>query len=119
MTDASPPPRPKRGYLGPGVIALVALVGLALLINYAGLSTTPPHTLSGADAATLVSQGLQAQQGTAEPPQVTCPKSEPIRRGLTFVCLWHRAGGATVPISVTETNGAGRLSFTSPTTTTG
>jgi hypothetical protein len=119
VTDAPPPARPKRGYLGPGVIALVALVGLALLINYTALSTASPHTLAGTDAATLVSQGLQAQQGTAEPPQVTCPESEPIRNGLTFVCQWHQAGGATVPIHVTETNGAGRLSFTSPTTTTG
>jgi hypothetical protein len=63
VTDVPPPARPKRGYLGPGVIALVALVGLALLINYVALSNTPPHTLSGADAATLVSQGLQASRG--------------------------------------------------------
>ena len=105
------PRRPKRGYLVPGIIALVVLAALAVIINYAGLSHPSPHTLSGSDAATLISQGLQSDQGASSPPQISCPAREPIRAGVTFRCTWHRPGGTLTPVEVTETDGTGNLRF--------
>ena len=104
------PPRPKRGYLGPGIIALVVLVVLALVINYAALSHPAPRAISGADAATLIAQGLQSEQNTSQPPSVTFP-AEPVRAGLTFRCELRHADGTSSVIVVTEVNGSGKLSF--------
>ncbi|MHB1535626.1 MAG: DUF4333 domain-containing protein [Acidimicrobiales bacterium] len=103
-------PAPKRGYLVPGLIALVFLVGAAVLINYTALSHHVSRRLNGPDVATLISQGLQAQLGARVPPQVSCPAHEPLRAGLTFECVLDRHGRRSA-VQVTETNRAGQLSF--------
>lgn len=102
----------RRGYLVPGIIALVVLAAIALVVNFVGLSHRSPHTLSRSDAATLISQGLQAQRGGSGRPQVSCPADEPVRPGVRFECTLHHPNGSTQPIQVTETDGSGDLRFT-------
>jgi hypothetical protein len=102
----------RRGYLGPGIIALVALAAVALVVNFVGLSHRSPHTLSRNDAATLISQGLQAQQGGSSRPQVSCPVDEPVRAGVQFECTLHHPDGSSQQIQVTETDASGDLHFT-------
>jgi len=102
----------RRGYLGPGIIALVVLAAIGLVINFVGLSHRSPHTLSGSDAATLISQGLQAQHGGSGRPQVSCPASEPVRSGVRFECSLHEPDGSSRSIAVTETDRSGDLRFT-------
>jgi Domain of unknown function (DUF4333) len=102
---------PRRGYLGPGIIALAALAVIALIINFVGLAPSSPRTLSRTDAATLISQGLQAQQGGSARPQVSCPADEPVRAGMAFRCTLHHPDGSSQPIQVTETDSRGDIRF--------
>ncbi len=101
----------RRGYLGPGIIALGVLAIIAVIVNFVGLSPSSPRTLSRTDAATLISQGLQSQQGGASRPQVSCPANEPARAGMAFQCVLHHPDGSSQPIQVTETDSRGDLRF--------
>lgn len=98
-------PRPRRGYLVPGLIALVVLAAIAVVVNFVGLQSRTPRTLAGSEAATLISQQLQAAHQEATPPDVTCPASEPLRAGVVFRCVLHRTGQPPVGLRVTELAG--------------
>src|ERR1700722_10017793 len=97
-------PRPKRGYLVPGIIALGVCAALGVIIDVAGLQSHTASHLAGADVEVLVSQSLQAATGQHSPPQVRCPAEEPRRAGVTFDCTLLRAGRPPAVITVTETS---------------
>jgi hypothetical protein len=102
-------PRPKRGYLLPGTIALVVCAAIAVVIDLAGIQSHTPTTLAGHQIESLVSQSLQAQHPQRNPPQVRCPASEPLRAGLAFDCSLVQGGRPAGTIRVTELSGAGAL----------
>jgi len=101
----TPGPRPaKRGYLLPGVIALTVLGLLALVGGYLTLQPHLPDTLDGPVVARFLSEDLQQGRNA---PEVTCPSTEPVRRGLVFYCRLLRPGHPDVRLKVTETGHAG------------
>ena len=110
MPEGRPVPA-RRGYLLPGLIALVVLGVLAVLIDVVGLQHRAPRTLAGPDVATLIAQDLQTRTGAHQPPQVRCPASEPVRAGVEFTCEEQAAGG-TRTIRVRETSAGGAFTFT-------
>jgi hypothetical protein len=67
-----------------------------------------PALLHGADLSQQISMGIQAQEGTHDPPDVRCPPTEPVRNGWQFVCT-RMKGGRAVPVQVVEVDGRGRL----------
>jgi hypothetical protein len=99
-----------KGYFVPGLIALAVMVAAGGVVNFAGLDHAHPSSLAGSDVSTFVAQGIQAEQGLAAPPTITCPTSEPVRTGLSFTCTWERAGGDR-PVKVTETDSRGQYHF--------
>ncbi len=106
--------RPRRGYFLPGVIALGALLGIGTAFGAGDLVHQAPRVLSGAEVASQVELGLQAELDTVSQPYVTCPASEPVKAGLTFTCLEHPRTGPARPISVTEIDAHGQLRFGRP-----
>ncbi len=115
MSDAAPAPaagalpRKKRGYLVPGVIALVVCAGLATLIDVAGLQARTPARLAATEAETFLSEAVQARDNLATPPSVRCPGTEPLRAGVSFSCV-IRLAGRDHRVRVQEGSG-GRLSY--------
>jgi hypothetical protein len=108
-------PRPKRGYLVPGIIALVVCATIGIVIDLAGLQSRTPSTLAGRQLDALVSQSLQATHPQRTPPQVRCPATEPERTGLVFDCSLVRPGRHDGVIRVTELSGSGTLHISAPT----
>ncbi|MCU4184713.1 DUF4333 domain-containing protein [Acidiferrimicrobium sp. IK] len=97
----------RRGYLVPGLIALAVLAVLAVGIDLIGLRHPTPKALNGPDVATLIAQDMQTRTGASQPPQITCPASEPVRAGLEFDCRLHQAGGVrTIQVRETSAEGA-------------
>ncbi len=107
-------PRPKRGYLVPGIIALVVCAAMATVIEFGGLRSHTPPSLAGHDVEALVSQRLQATHPQGSPPQVRCPAVEPLRAGLSFDCVFLEGGRPAGTIRVTELSAAGTLHVSSP-----
>lgn len=108
---ARPAAGSRRGYFVPGLIALLALVGLGAAFNIGGLDHQRPSRLDGAQVASTVAQGLQAQRRLPSPPSITCPPSEPVRAGLRFSCRWQEPRG-TRTVQVTELGDRGQFRFT-------
>jgi Domain of unknown function (DUF4333) len=103
------PPARRSTYLRSGAVALVVVVVMGYLINLLLLQRHTGSTLDGHEVAQLVSQGIQAQSGSAEPPQVSCPPSIPIHQ-TNFNCTLEK-GKSRVVVQV-QRDPAGRLSFT-------
>ena len=101
-------PRPaRRGYLVPGLIALAVLALIAVVIDVVGLEHPTPRTLAGPDVATLIAQDMQTRTGASQPPQISCPASEPVRAGLRFAChLQSGRGSRTIEVRETSAQGA-------------
>jgi Domain of unknown function (DUF4333) len=99
-----------KGYFIPGLIALAVMVAAGGVVNFAGLDHAHPSNLAGNDVATFVAQGIQAQQGLAAPPTISCPPREPVRTGLSFTCTWQQVGGDR-QVKVTETDARGQYRF--------
>ncbi len=110
--SAAPAPKrvTKRGYWLPGLIALTFLILAALVINFVGLRHTDPRMLHGRDVETQLAENLQAVGGSAQPPEVSCPSSEPVRKGLVFTCVVHRGSGLSTLV-VTETDNRGAYKY--------
>jgi hypothetical protein len=104
-------PRPKRGYLLPGTIALFVCAAIAVVIDLAGLQTHTPHVLAGQDVEQYLQENLQT---TSSPPAVHCPADEPLRTGLTFTCIVTPTGGTARAVRITEIsdNGSFRIDGT-------
>jgi hypothetical protein len=102
---------PRRGYLVPGVIALVVCAALAVVIDLVGLQSHTPTTLVGSEIATDISQAIQSSRGDTSPPEVRCPASEPMRAGTAFDCTLLQAGRPPTPIRVSETGSTGGFHF--------
>ncbi|HLH47318.1 MAG TPA: hypothetical protein VKV25_09170 [Acidimicrobiales bacterium] len=100
-------PRPKRGYLLPGTIALTVLAAGAALFAVVGLQTHYPGHLAGPEVASQIGVDIQTRSARAEalPPTVRCPAREPVRAGYVFHCTLVRGGRATRTITVTEGGG--------------
>jgi hypothetical protein len=104
----APAPGARRGYLLPGVIALVALVAIGAAAGAGDLDHSRPSTLHGPDVAHELALGIQAQQGSRPLPDVRCPATEPVHDGWQFACrLVGRAPDRSV--RVTEIDGRGHL----------
>ena len=103
------PTPPRRGYLVPGIIALLVLAVIAVVIDVAGLQSHTPTTLAGSQIAQDVSEALQAAQQHATSPDVRCPAEEPLRVGLVFDCTLLRSGRPPETIRVTERTKSGTL----------
>jgi hypothetical protein len=110
------PPARRRGYFLPGLIALGFLVGLGALFGAGDLAHPAARNIYGSDIAQQIAEGLQAQQGSASLPTVSCPAREPVQAGLRFECRWSTSGGGRRPVFVTETDSRGevRWSLTPP-----
>jgi hypothetical protein len=91
---------PRRGYLVPGVIALVVLAVIALVIDVAGLQSHSPRSFSAEDVEQDITSWAQSQMGLTNP-SATCPGSEPKRTGTVFYCSLT-ASGRTRRVQVTE-----------------
>jgi hypothetical protein len=107
-------PRPKRGYLLPGTIALVVCAAIATVIDVTGIQSHTPSSLPGSQVATFLSQSLQYTHPQATPPQVRCPADEPLRAGLSFRCVLVRPGHPDADILVTETSAHGTFRYQPP-----
>jgi hypothetical protein len=103
-----PPPRRRRGYWIPGLIAITVLTSIGVAFGAGDLNHRSPQTLHGSDVAQQIAFGIQAQEHLHRPPDVHCPPTEPVRNGRQFVC--SRVGaGPSVPIHVVEIDDRGRL----------
>jgi hypothetical protein len=101
----------RRGYFVPGLVALVALLGIGLAVGAGDLNHRAPHTLDGSDVAAQIALALQVQQGSSGPPKVDCPGPQPVRAGWTFTCtMVGRTGNEA--IHVVEVDGRGNLHWT-------
>ncbi len=107
------PPR-RRGYLVPGLIALIVCAGLAALIDVTVLQSHTPSRLVGSEVATQLAQAIQADRSEAQPPVIHCPPSEPLRAGRVFYCTLVRPGHNDAVIKVTEASTAGQFHFALP-----
>jgi Domain of unknown function (DUF4333) len=105
-----PAGRRRRGYWIPGLIAIAVLVAIGVAFGAGDLAHRGPNTLAGPELAQTLGQAIQAADGTASPPSVHCPDSEPARAGLQFVCMVTQ-GRAIRQVHVTEINGRGGLSW--------
>jgi hypothetical protein len=110
-------PRPKRGYLLPGTIALVVCAVIAVVIDLAGIQSRTPSSLAGRQVEAYLSQSLQYLHPQAAPPQVRCPANEPLRAGLSFDCSLLAAGRPPATIVVTETSASGTFRYRPPAAT--
>jgi hypothetical protein len=104
----APPPRARRGYLLPGVIALVVLVAIGAAVGAGDLDHSRPNTLHGPDMAQQLALGIQAQQGWRTLPDVRCPATEPVRDGWQFACRLV-GSGPDRSVQVTEIDSRGHL----------
>jgi hypothetical protein len=102
--------RRRRGYWIPGLIALAVLLGIGLAFGAGDLDHGGPNTLAGPEMDQDLARAIQASEGTPSPPTVHCPRSEPARAGLQFVCTVTGAG-PTRTVHVTEIDGRGGLSW--------
>ena len=111
MTETEEPARAGRrgkGYFLPGLIALVALVGLGLLVAGAGdLEHPAARTLDGTAIASQIALAIQAEQNSVAAPHVTCPAHEPVRAGFQFDCTMP--GHPSKAVLVTELDSRGRI----------
>jgi hypothetical protein len=104
----APMPRPKRGYLLPGAIALAVLVIIGVVVGAGDIQHSAPTSLYGKDVASNLSGGIETEQGWHTAPQLMCPPVEPARQGLEFQCtLVHDGNRQTV--DVYEVNNHGNL----------
>jgi hypothetical protein len=102
------PARGRRGYWLPGAIAMTVLVIIAVAVGAGDLDHGAPKTLHGADVASEIALGIQAQEAASKAPAVTCPDTEPVRSGLRFECSLV-AAGRSVSVDVVEIDGRGQL----------
>jgi hypothetical protein len=86
------------------------LAALAVVIDVLGQQHTTPRSLAGPDVATLIAQGMQAQSGAHQPPQIRCPATEPVRAGLDFDCQLQTAAGLRT-VAVHETSAQGEFTW--------
>jgi hypothetical protein len=106
--EGTPPPRRRRGYWIPGLIAIAVLTAIGVAFGAGDLNHRSPRILHGSDVAQQIALGIQAQENLHQPPEVRCPASEPVRNGRRFICT--RVGsGPAVLIHVVEIDNRGRL----------
>jgi hypothetical protein len=117
-----PDDQPKRrGYWIPGLIALAALVIIGLILGAGDLSHPAYTSINGPDIEQQISQAMQVEQSAGTAPDITCPRREPVRVGLTFDCTARTAHGQQV-VHVTEIDNRGDIRWspsppgTTPTT---
>jgi hypothetical protein len=91
---------PRRGYLVPGIIALVVLAVIALVIDVTALQSHSPSSIVGQEVEQDISSWAQAQEGLSSP-VASCPAHEPKRDGAVFYCTLT-ASGRTRTVRVTE-----------------
>jgi Domain of unknown function (DUF4333) len=105
---AGGPPRRRRGYFLPGIIALAALLAIGAAIGAGDLSHPAPKTLGGPDVASELAFGIEGQVGATSPPPVSCPATVPVRDGYRFRCttILH---GSPRPVAVVEIDTRGHL----------
>ena len=116
---AAPDVQPKRrGYLLPGLIALAARVTIGLIFGAGDLSHPAYTSINGPDIEQQIAQAMQVEQNIGTAPEVTCPRREPVRAGLTFDCTARTPTGEQV-VHVTEIDSRGeiRWSLSTPPTT--
>lgn len=116
---AAPDVQPKRrGYWVPGLIALTVLVMIGLIFGAGDLSHPAYTSINGPDIELQISQAMQVEQNTGTAPEISCPRREPVRAGLTFDCSARTPTGQEV-VHVTEIDnrGAIRWSLSPPSTT--
>jgi hypothetical protein len=116
---APPDDKPKRrGYWVPGFIALAALVIIGLLFGAGDLSHPAYTSINGPDIEQQISEAMQAEQNSANPPDVSCPRREQVKLGLAFDCTARTPSGQQV-VHVTEIDNRGeiRWSLSPPPTT--
>jgi hypothetical protein len=102
----------RRGYFLPGVIALAALLALGAAFGAGDLQHRGPSILAGRDVAEQLALAMQAQVAAPSAPSISCPSTEPVRKGLVFYCKvapWRGAGRRE--LRVTEVDSSGRLSW--------
>jgi hypothetical protein len=106
--ETGPPPRRRRGYWIPGLIAIAVLTAIGVAFGAGDLNHRSPRVLHGRDVAQQIALGIQVQEKLHQPPDVHCPASEPVRNGWRFVCTRIGAGPPR-PIRVVEVDNRGRL----------
>lgn len=104
--------RARRGYFLPGFIALVALLIIGLAVGAGDLEHPAATKLVGTDIAQQIALGIQSQQQSSRPPDVTCPATEPVRTGLRFECRVDGAAGRVIYVTEVDDRGRIRWSFT-------
>lgn len=102
------PPRGRRGYWIPGLIALTVLVLIAVAVGAGDLSHPAPSSLARSDIESQLALGIQTERRTSGPPSVHCPGAEPVRKGYRFDCVVVTGETATV-VTVTEIDDHGGL----------
>lgn len=98
-----------KGYFLPGVIALLALLGLGLFVGAGDLDHRAPTSLDGTAIASQISLAIQADQNSASAPSIICPAKEPVRAGLQFDCTL--GGHPSKTVRVTEVDSRGRVQW--------
>lgn len=100
----------KRKILGGGLAALVLGVagcGGGGSVNHSAASTTAGR-LDTARVARSIQASIQAQRHIHA--RVSCPRSEPLQKGLHFVCFATTSAGQT-PFVVTEVDNRGSTTY--------
>jgi hypothetical protein len=95
----------------PGFIAMAVLLVIGLAAGAGDLVHRPPTSLHGADLATQLALGVQAQQGGSRPPAVNCPSTEPVAKGHRFQCTVAGRDGTRQIIDVVEVDSRGSLQW--------
>jgi hypothetical protein len=99
----------KRGYLVPGIIAFLCLLGLGTVLNITDFSHSSGSSLGGPLVASQIASAYQTGTGGGLP-TVRCPAAEPVAAGHRFTCTLQQGSAPARAVTVTETGG-GRFGF--------
>jgi len=89
--------RPKTALAGLIIVAIAPLSGCTQYLNHQGVELEIAHTFKTQTGLSLDS--------------LTCPEKEPVKPGRVFACEGTLAGGQVVPLTVTQLDQSGKISW--------
>src|ERR1035437_5802936 len=91
------------------LVRSVPALGAALAMGFV-LASCGGGTVNTQKAESLLKQKVAAQTGVSIA-SVSCPSNVPAKKGGTFVCTAHGVDGTHAPVSVTQTDANGNVSY--------
>jgi hypothetical protein len=88
---------------------MTVLLAIGGAVGAGDLSHPAPKTLQGSEVAAQIADAIESLNHQGSPPDVSCPPSEPVRRGWTFNCTVAGGGSSNGTLVVVEIDDRGGL----------